>query len=417
MIDINKYHPTKPQCEHKNDADNCLLCGTKQLVSAPYGKQAAHTVTPPNPRAVEWTSFLKCVHGSPLYDCWFCDLVSEVPAKRELERQAEVDRINAVNIPLFEAAERAEKLKEAEKHAAIALGSRCWHDKPALDCDVCRLAEADYDRDVYRTQINKALKELRYKHGRTNVREAGGTVLFDERAFSNDHEGLDDLVALVDVEILKATRHYGAKMSEALAYTVARNTIKKFQQRVVEEVSVLVDIEWAAMSPSLHERALALFKEAGTVEGLEILSRDDRADKDRRDLARQIVVEYGIRRSRYLSFDEPNVDDSGEAQDVSVVEQAIHEAQRIAEERVPDLDGALSEQLIEEYHPELEALVRQWRGTQRKVGEAILAGTFTGTVQGVSRATAYRVRSVVLAAFRTHLGSVRIMIKGKDLTG
>jgi len=93
------------------------------------------------------------------------------------------------------------------------------------------------------------------------------------------------------------------------------------------------------------------------------------------------------------------------------VEQAIHEAQRIAQERVPDLDGALSEQLIEEYHPELEALVRQWRGTQRKVGEAILAGTFTGTVQGVSRATAYRVRSVVLAAFRTHLGSVRKMLE------
>jgi len=319
---------------------------------------------------------------------------------REVKRLNEIALINEINIPLFEAAERVEKLKDAARRAATALGSRCYHDKPALDCGLCRIAETDYNRDLYRSEINNAMTGIRQlRVGRTNQKLLpDGTHTWREKTFGDD-QGLEDLTQLVDVEMLKATRLYGPKMNEKLAYTVTRNTIGKFQQRVIEEVSMLVGVQWAAMSPDFHSRAITLFDELGTVEKLEALSHDDRADKERRALAREIIVEYGLRRSRFESFDEPNVDENGAAVETSVVELEIHEKERVAATAAPDPAG-----LLEEHRDSLAALVASWRGDLRKVGEAVLAGTFTARgVPGVARSTASRRYQDVMTAFRKHI--------------
>ncbi len=395
-LDSRDWKSEKPQCRHHNDADNCYSCGTGRVSSAPTVFDAPRSHTP------VYGGYQPAVCGEHnlLNPCWGCEIQAEATVGREVKRLNEIALINEINIPLFEAAERVEKLKDAARRAATALGSRCYHDKPALDCGLCRIAETDYNRDLYRSEINNAMTGIRQlRVGRTNQKLLpDGTHTWREKTFGDD-QGLEDLTQLVDVEMLKATRLYGPKMNEKLAYTVTRNTIGKFQQRVIEEVSMLVGVQWAAMSPDFHSRAITLFDELGTVEKLEALSHDDRADKERRALAREIIVEYGLRRSRFESFDEPNVDENGAAVETSVVELEIHEKERVAATAAPDPAG-----LLEEHRDSLAALVASWRGDLRKVGEAVLAGPFTARgVPGVARSTASRRYQDVMTAFRKHI--------------
>ncbi len=79
-----------------------------------------------------------------------------------------------------------------------------------------------YDPNVYQTEISKALASARRK-----LRGPEGR---------KDFEDLEQIVA---IEIWKATRHYGDKMNEKLAYRIAKNQADKFLKAKAEEPTFL----------------------------------------------------------------------------------------------------------------------------------------------------------------------------------
>lgn len=367
MLDPRDWKPEKPQCIHHNDADSCYACGTGG-VSQGFNVLLEHDGTFHIPL---YQPKVCKSHNLP-NPCWACDILSEVESRHEKERIEEVYRINAINIPLFEAAERARKLKEAIRNAAFA--ARCWHGNPAIDCSLCRSAAEDYDLKKYRPEINKAM---------------AGIEMFND---------LDDLKQLVNFEIWEATRHYGPQMTPALAFAIAKNSIRGFQQRVIEEISILVNIEWDAMPPTFREHAAVLFNEVGTLEKLEALSNNGRADRNRRTLAREIIVQYGLRRSRFESLDEPPFEEK-DSDTTSAAEFEFHEKERKAVTAAPDIRD-----IFEQHREALWALVATWHGDMRAVGEAMLRPGFTvRNVPGVSPSQASRMYQRVAAAFQSRI--------------
>ena len=176
---------------------------------------------------------------------------------------------------------------------------------------------------------------------------------------------------------------YGDKMNDALAYTVAHNTAQKFLADLIEENSVLVgfDVEFA----DDHER-----------DQIEMLLRTHGDDlqnwsRDVLDGARPLIIKYGRRIPRNLSFD--NIPEDAEySQAELVIAKKMELEAQCAEDPAQTLEGA---------RPALQALVATWRGEMRAVGEAMLRPGFNVRgVPGMSKSQVSRSDQRVTAAFR-----------------
>ncbi len=317
MIDPQDWKPDKPQCIHHNDADNCYSCGTGR-VSRGYN---ANLDSKGNPRIPRYR--LRCREHDAVEPCLQCQFAAVVAEEREELRLREVTAINAINERIWQEIVEAERAKE--------LNRKCAHGVPLWEhyhgiCSILAV-EPDYNPEKYRREINIALKDV----------------------WIADQDGTDekDLKQVVDIEIWKASRHYGDKMNEQLAYTVAKNTVSTFQIKRIEETTT----------------------EDGT--------------------------------PCFLSFNEPAVIDGQEQKDGTSAAE-IEITQRDLQEKVAAPDAA---DTLEDHREALEALVRTWvPGEKRKVAEAMLRPNFTvWGVPGVSKSQAQRLYVVVSKVFRTYI--------------
>src|SRR6516165_447632 len=163
FIDPEKFRPKKPQCVHKTDADNCLLCGTKVVkewkpVAGACGNNNQHLT----PIFRFWCKTHDCVEP-----CFQCDVAfvwgSEAKDNAEKSRLIEIARINEISNRIW-VEDDARRAKEAWPE-----GGKCAHGHymPEYYCNVCAIAtvEPDYDREKYRTAIRRALKNARRTFG------------------------------------------------------------------------------------------------------------------------------------------------------------------------------------------------------------------------------------------------------------
>lgn len=384
-------------CYHKNEADNCLLCGTKVLRSASYSElpfSQPRTSTPDY--RTDYHTQCKA-HNSAL-PCAVCEMEDIRDGWLEDQRQKLVESINQNSVLIWT---EIEKAKFEERWP----GGKCEHGCYLFDdyCNVCSIAliEPDYDRNKYRDAINKALKGAKINLRGTEqyrgvdrgpVKSTGYNENLQPPDLTKEtKEGFRDLLILVDLEIWKAARKYGDQMNDALAYTIARNTAGRFQAELIDDQTILTDVAWEFMPTTFLQQAQALFQRVGDLDGLLRLSKDDRADSEDRALARKIIIKYGERTPRYKSLDAPTKNEAGKDNELELPDPATVST-------TPDLAT-----LIAENRSVLEALVRTWRGAQRLVGEAVLNGKTTREVRGVPQKTAQRVRKAVLEAFRKHM--------------
>lgn len=400
MIDPRDWKPEKLQCVHHNDAENCYACGTGRVSKGPnavFDATGADSFSPtggyipPIPQM--------CPQHDMPTPCLQCELEDWRDAELEKNRRAEVARINELSNRIWAGL-------DAGKYAqAWPAGGKCVHGVylSQFYCGVCaiEIVEPGYDRNRFRYEITEALKAAR-----TNFHAGGYYAGKDKKErLTEGEKNFQDLLGLVDLEVWKASRHYGEKMNGALAATIAKNTAGKFTAEVIEDQTVVRNIEWAAMPSDYRERAFALFTKVGSIEGLVRLSKDDRSPKSSRELAKSIIHDYGIRAPRFESMDVPTEFGDGEdrvkdGDSTSEAEYAVHEGERREEERASEMG-----EIFDAHREGLELLVKTWRGDLRKVGEAMLTGTFnTRGVRGVSRNSASRLYQKAVQAFRAYIG-------------
>jgi hypothetical protein len=392
--------PEKPQCRHHNDADNCLLCGTK-----PIKERKPEPTRSSAPVYVYRPKFCKA-HDCPT-PCAVCVVESWVvdkQAEKEVQRFAEVQRINEVSNSIW-----AEVLQKYKADQRARFGEKCDHGHLCATeyCNVCsiRLIDPNYNPNTYQTQIARALKNAKRVFGGVerrvrHIRDEDGNPVFGSENLTEGQKNFAEIEMLVDLEIWKACRAYGEEMNAALAYRVARNTAGRFISDLIDDQTIVVDIAWEFMTPEICQKAEALVAEVG-LDGLLRLSRDDRADAEERKFAKQIINEYGERSPRFESLDAPNelASDMNDGETTSAVEYKFRQQEEQNAGRAP-----ISADLFDIHRDSLAALVASWRGDLRKVGEAVLAGTFTVRgVPGVSKSTAGRSYQKVTAAFRSHI--------------
>jgi hypothetical protein len=325
-------------------------------------------------------------------------------AEKEVERFSEVQRINEVSNHIW-----AEVLREYEADQRARFGEKCTHGHLCATeyCNVCsiRTIDPDYNPGTYQTQITRALKnakrvlggvERRVRH----IRDKDGNPVFESENLTEGQKNFAEIEMLVDLEIWKACRAYGEEMNAALAYRVARNTAGRFMGNLIDDQTTVVDIAWEFMTPEIHQKAEALVAEVGH-DGLLRLSRDDRADVEKRKFAKQIINEYGERTPRFESLDAPTelTSDMNDGDTTSAAEYKLHQQEERNAGRAPT-----SADLFDIHRDSLAALVASWRGDPRKVGEAVLAGTFTARgVPGITKSSAGRLYQKVTAAFQSHI--------------
>ena len=227
-------------CPHKNDAGNCLLCGTKPIrepVLSEIKQPTASAFVPGGP------------HGS-WGACWLCEWLSEKWHAEEDARQRMVDEINERSKPLWDAIRKAEYDERWP-------GGKCAHGVYLKDfyCGICSLTivEPDYNIELYRRAVSIALK---------NVRRVLGSKSNYNKAESR--KDLQDVWLLADFEVWKATQKYGDKMNDALAYTVAHNTAQKFLANLIEDNSVLVGFRWSSPTITNATRSRPCFVSTAT---------------------------------------------------------------------------------------------------------------------------------------------------------
>ncbi len=346
-------------CRHKNDAGNCLLCGTKPIREPVLSVGSSNLPLQP--------LYQKCPHGS-WGACWLCEWLSEKWHAEEDARQRMVDEINERSKPLWDAIRKAEYDERWP-------GGKCAHGVYLKDfyCGICSLTivEPDYNIELYRRAVSIALK---------NVRRVLGSKSNYNKAESR--KDLQDVWLLADFEVWKATQKYGDKMNDALAYTVAHNTAQKFLANLIEDNSVLVGFQVEFADDHERDQIETLFRVHGDVQTW---------SRDVLDGARPLIIKYGRRIPRNLSFDNVPEDAEYSQAELKVIKKMELEAQ-CAEDPAQTLEGA---------RPALQALVATWRGEMRAVGEAMLRPGFNVRgVPGMSKSQVSRSYQRVAAAFR-----------------
>lgn len=201
--------------------------------------------------------------------------------------------------------------------------------------EIIQEVDPDYDTEIYRKEITKALAHVR------------GNLTRDE-----GRKDFEDLTQIVDFEIWKATKRYGDKMNEKLAYTIAENQAQRFLKKLTEEPAGFQDFPKDAEGNALP--------------------------------------------ANRLSFQDQKPDEGGEELAESEAEIAVANAYPTPDEE-PDYATEFGT-----HRPALEQLVKSWYGNKRLVGEAILSGTAAvRDIPGVPKSTAARVRKVVLEEFKS----------------
>ena len=176
---------------------------------------------PPKSTA-EWAATYCSSHGQP-FPCYGCKEFEYGARTRALilENNLAGNAIRAAAAKLW---------NDALQSAGVDPKTKCVHGHMCAEhyCEVCRLApvDPDYDPDVFRTEIKKAMKQAR-----TSLRGDEGKKDFN------------DLNQIIDIEIWKASKKYGKAMNEGLAYTIAMNQAGKYltqriEQRYVESTDV-----------------------------------------------------------------------------------------------------------------------------------------------------------------------------------
>jgi len=212
---------------------------------------------------------------------------------------------------------------------------------PAVSLDDFK-ADFSYDAEKYRKEINKALSyAMELLRSFPNWKDSG------------------DLVQTVDFELYKACKHYGDKMNNALAYSIAKNQARKFLKQQIVEQKVTAEGGF------------------GNVE------------KD--EFGRDKTV------NRWCSFGDRGKDEESEPAEISSAEKTVSQE---------DQDAAQAREKEQEFGEEvaqrLIRLVASWHGVKRLVGESLLADpeTTVRDIPGVPKSTAGRLRKVILNEFR-----------------
>ena len=190
---------------------------------------------------------------------------------------------------------------------------------------------SSYNPGIYRTEINKALGSARSK-----LRGPEGRKDFE------------DLKQIVEIEIWKATKHYGDKMNAGLAYRIAKNQAGKF-------------LTTKANQP----KTLSLDARPENMEGVE-------PEQSHAETILNERHQEGVRPGMWEPFGEPEPADWL---------KALQE------------HGGIDA---------LRQLVREWHGTKRIVGDFLLKhpDSTVRDIPSVPKSTAARVRQAVLAEFQ-----------------
>jgi hypothetical protein len=384
--------PSKPQCRHHNDADDCLLCGTRK-------NKRSYNVNLDAPGLDRGPQFdpTYCHEHKTTRPCFQCEAEREVRLMREREHQRVVDAINTHSIKLWDQFRR-------EQHNIRWPGGKCVHGHYLSEsyCHVCSLAlvDPDYNPNVYRTEITKALANAKQVLGgvarsvRNTLRDEAGNLVYEQQA--EGEKNFAEIEMIVDLEIWKTTKKYGDKMTAALAYTIARNTAQKFLANLITEQTIFTGLNLEFATTKDREDAERLLAQCDSVQALELLANDWRADANDRKTARHLINEYGERRTRFSSIDDTREDEEGEPNEAPAEVEVVQKEERETA-CAPDVADT-----FEAHRPALAALVATWRGDQKKVGEAMLAPGFSvRSVPGVDKSKVSRIYPVVVRAFKT----------------
>jgi hypothetical protein len=220
--------------------------------------------------------------------------------------------------------------------------------------------EPDYDKETYREEINKALAYAKtlYKNGSHFIRR-NSLKREDRIAKLEGQKDFEDLVQLIDIEIWKATKKYGDKMSPALAYVIAKN-------QAMKAIGIRVDRSESAVFSSLNELAPYADGEEpeASVAEVEIAKRGLEGRPDFEDFLLP-VSPNGKRSSPHNQF------------------RAL-------------IDAGVIDRLRE--------LAKSWDGDKRAVALAMLAADFTVRgVPGISKSKVYRLRQDILNEFKAFI--------------
>ena len=154
-----------------------------------------------------------CKQHGITHPCWVCDEVQERDESLEAQRRAEVAAINERNLAIIVELEEEER-KKAIQRVAASMTLRCHHNRVAMDCADCHLVSETYDKNIYRREINEALREADLRAYRFERKTGVGTeneaTQFREKTF-DDGSGIHDVVQMIDVAIWQATLHYGPR--------------------------------------------------------------------------------------------------------------------------------------------------------------------------------------------------------------
>lgn len=249
----------------------------------------------------------------------------------------------------------------AALHSAGIAYIKCVHGHMYSEhyCEVCRLTpiDPDYDPDVYRTEIDKAMTRARKALTGSTMKKPRFEKLKkdddDRKPLTEGDRHHQDLMQIIDIELWKASKKYGDDMSAALAYTIVDNQVGKYLTNRIKDQTV----------------------ESTDPEG------------------------NVIRIPRFESMDDKPLDEDGKVAESSAVEVALVEAQD-AELEVEMNAEAIAADKAEK----LQTLVAGWHGQKRLVAEAMLRPGFNvRNVPGVPKSTVARVRQAVLREFKSFI--------------
>jgi hypothetical protein len=220
--------------------------------------------------------------------------------------------------------------------------------------------ELDYDKETYREEINKALAYAKtlYKNGSHFIKR-NPLKREDRIAKFEGQKDFEDLVQLIDIEIWKATKKYGDKMSPALAYRIAKN-------QAMKAIGIRIDRSESAVFSSLNE--LAPYADGEEPEA---------------SVAEVEIAKRGLEgRPNFEDFLLPTSPNGKGPQP--------HNQFRVL------IDAGVMDRLRE--------LVKTWGGDKRTVALAVLEADFTVRgIPGISKSKVSRLRQNILAEFKVFI--------------